>query len=501
MNTPLACLIAASCCAASSAVVPDVAASLAQHGGALVIPLSDGDGEADARLTDGPRLRSQVVWLEGVPRSDRVWTLPPRSLRIHTAATFEAEPFLFVKLPLVGEGDLLIDGSVVALHWAELPASMPELRLDGSAPEQQIEGPWAAPPLTDPSQAWRCELIAAIRGGRPPVLDRFDRLERVIAMASIGPWRLAMHRIAEADRGVARRVAELLTGVATGPSGPVAAWLTANGPLQELLSLAVTDDPSAPLALRATRWCDRQTELLTWIVADQGDEVMLGFANPSRSATLAEVTWAVPGEIPWPAHIPGSTVQTRRYEPLPLRGDERLLVQVGGAHLAMPVRRSAREVIPPGLTIGPLSPARTLTDVAAAMPPPPPPTNAQTFAQVRRLRGHWEIMLECRWPNQPKSLEGESVTVSWACGSDHHTLAVTPDGIEGASAATAHISLHDHAWLCRLVLPDAWICTSPMLSLTRTHGGRGGAETWPTPATPWHEQADPAMLDLSSWDE
>ncbi|MDP7029548.1 MAG: hypothetical protein QF733_04925 [Phycisphaerales bacterium] len=492
---------AALCCGMASAVVPDIQASLAQHGGALVIPLRDASGQSDVRLTDGPRLRSQVVWLEAAPTPQRHWTLPPRSLQIHTTPTPNGSPYLLVKMPLVGEGNLLVDGSEVALHWATFPASMPHLRLDSSAEPEQMDGPWAAPPIADPSQAWRCELIASFRGGAQPTFDGLTELERVIAIASLGPWRLAMHRVASADLGVARRVAELLTGVARLDGRPVAAWLTSNAPLQEFLALAVTEDPGEPLSVRAARWCDRQTDLLTWIEEDQGDDVVLGFANPRPVAALAEVTWAVPGELPWPAHIPAASVQRRRYEPLPLRGADQLAVQVGAAHLTLPVDRSAREVTPPGLTIGPLYPTRTLSDVAAATPPPPPPTAMQTFAQVRRLMGHWELMLECRWPARPASTQGEAVTITWTCGEHRHALVATPDGLAEASAATAHTSVHEHAWLCRIVLPDAWICGTPTLSLARTHAGHEGVETWPTPATPWSSQPDPAMLDLSRWDE
>ncbi len=500
MNSTVSCLVLASCCAAASGVVPDITASLAQHGSALVIPLATASGSTDARLTDGPRLRSQLVWLESVPRRQREWTLPPRALQIHTSDTPGADPFLLVKMPLVGAGDLMVDGSIVTLHWAELPDSMPPLRLDPLAPPVTFEGPWAAAPTADPSQAWRCDLIAAVRGGEPPRLDHFEPLERVVAIASIGPWRLAMHRIAREDPGVARRVAELLTGVAVGEHGAVAAWLTPHGPLQELLALAISEDPLEPLSVRAARWCDRQTDLLTWVVDDQGPRVSIGFANPRRLATLAEVAWAVPGELPWPAHIPASTMQTRRFEPLPLRGKERLLVQVGAAHLALPVDRSVREVVPPGLTIGPLIPARTLTDVAAAVQPPPPPLDCQTFVQVRRLMGRWELMLECRWPDRAAALEGESVTVSWGCPDASYTLRVTPAGFDTQSPARAHISIHDHAWLCRIVLPDAWVCGVPTLSLVRAHAGHDGVETWPTPGTPWQLASDPAMLDLSQWD-
>jgi hypothetical protein len=323
----------------------------------------------------------------------------------------------------------------------------------------------------------------------------------MLAVSNIGAWRVALHRIASADMGVARQVAELLTGTAHSDTAEVAAWLTATTPLQELLSLAMADDSPSMLAERVLRWCERQTELCVWIDADQGAAVALSFANPRSADMLAEVTWAEPSELPWGTQVAGRRLQTTRYEPLPLRTNTPLLVQVGHTHLMLPIDRRVQLIEPPGLTVGPLHPTRTLSDVRAGTPPPPAPVQLQTFAQIRRLMGRWEVMLECRWDGIPEAehIEQDQVSIAWECDGQRHLVTVSPSGVMGSGPVRAHVSQHAHAWLCRVVLPDDWCCNSPSLSLTREQVGTTRVETWPTPSTPWHRSTDAIMLDLSHW--
>jgi hypothetical protein len=484
--------------------VPTITAAVAIRNGALVIPLDPAANTSidSVRLSNGQRPQAYVRWLTASLRPVRDWGLPPRELTVSREPTPEGEPFLLVRLPEDGNGDLRVDDSVIRLHWFDMPASMPMLRLNASAAPAAVRTGYASPPLGDPLQAWRCELLAAMRGSEPPSLTRFGDAERVLAVSSIGSWRVALHRIAAADISVARQVAELLTGVAGKKDEQIAAWLTATSPMQELLKLAMNDHNPALLAERVLRWCDRQTELLAWVVSDQGRNITLSFANPRPTEMLAEVTWAQPGELPWGTRIPSHTAQQTSYEALPLRAAANLLVQVGQNHLVLPIDRSVRVVEPPGLTVGPLYPTRTLSDVRAGTPPPPPATSLQTFAQVRRLMGQWEIMLECRWGGKlPREQVGmDTVDILWQCGGESHEVTVSPLGIASASPATAYISQHDHAWLCRVVLPNAWICDSPSLALRRTHGDTGSMDTWPTPGTPWKCVPDPVMLDLAQWD-
>jgi hypothetical protein len=511
MNTafllaPLVCLSGG-----GHAATPTIDQALAFRGGALVIPLTNVSGDAQsiaASLVDSGRtvahLDAHLMWIGSETRFHRPWSLPPQAVRVSSREARDSAPFAVVSLPPDGRGHLVVDTVPVALHWADLPESMPaSLRhAHAAAPT----APHAAPPLQDPLEAWRCELIAAHNGDAAPSLDRFeDSTIRLIALAAIGPWRLAMHRLASADLGVARHTVDMLTGTTRNEDVTIAAWLCSSSALDELLAIAMSPNTKDdPIAGRALRWCERQTRLLAWITADRGESVVLSLANPEPKAVLAEVAWATPGELPLASSVPAGESTMVRIDPLPLRALTPLLLEVGQNHMTLPINRSAQDVEPPGLMLGPLYPNRTLVDVHAGSPPPPAPMNRQTFAQFRKLMGHWEIMLECRWPTRPSGpSDGESVTVELR-GERTHIIEVTPNGLRSThqpSGPRVHVNALDHAWLCRVVLPDAWVVDHMSIALLRTHGDSQAFETWPTPCVPWRIEFDPTPLNLSAWDQ
>lgn len=506
---PLVCLSSV-----VSAATPTIEQALALRGSGLVIPLtavSGNDTPIASSLVDGSRtiarLDSHLVWINARPRTLREWSLPPQITQVSGDETSGGTPFLVLSLPHDGRGHLVVDGTPVRLHWADLPDSMPALQRLNTASGGEEFLPYAASLLQDPLSAWRCELLAAVRGHTPPPLDRFTDLPtRLIAIASIGPWRIAMQQLAEADRGVARRVAELLTGTTQNEGHTIAAWLSRGSALDELLAIALSSDTAEnPMATRALRWCERQTSLLVWVTADRGASVLISLANPEPRAVLAEVMWAIPGELPLASSVPAGASTMTRLEPLPLRELAPLLLEVGQNHLTLPIDRSIQDVEPPGLMLGPLHPNRTLSDVRAGLPPPPAPMSRQTFAQFRKLMGHWEVMLECRWNGlQTDPCDGESVTIDLRVGDRRHVIEVTPDGLRSshqADAPTAHASKLDHAWLCRVVLPDAWIADQMSIALLRTHADSPAFETWPTPCVPWRIEFDPTPMNLSAWDQ
>ncbi|MDP6478937.1 MAG: hypothetical protein QGI75_02730 [Phycisphaerales bacterium] len=506
---PLVCLSGA-----VSAATPTIEQTLALRGSGLVIPLTAVSGNDDpiaSSLVDGnqtiARLDSHLVWINAKPRTPRAWSLPSHRTLVSGDETSGGTPYLVLSLPHDGRGHLVVDGTLVRLHWANLPDSMPTLRQLNTASDDEEFLPYAAPPLQDPLGAWRCELIAAMRGHTPPSLDRFTDLPtRLIAAASIGPWRRAMQQLAEADRGVARQVAELLTGTTQNEGHSIAAWLSRGSALDELLAIALGSDTAEnPRATRALRWCERQTSLLVWITADRGGSVLISLANPEPHAVLAEIMWAIPGELPLASSVPAGASTMTHLEPLPLRELAPLLLEVGQNHMTLPIDRSIQDVEPPGLMLGPLHPNRTLSDVHTGLPPPPAPMSRQTFAQFRKLMGHWEVMLECRW-NGPQTdpHDGESVTIDLRVGDRRHVIEVAPDGLRSSHQAdtpTVHVSRLDHAWLCRVVLPDAWIADQMSIALLRTHADSPAFETWPTPCVPWRIAFDPTPMNLSAWDQ
>jgi len=507
-------LIGLSCVA--SAATPTISQALALRGGALVVPLEDVRPDAQppvVRLVkDGrtiARLDADLIWIDTTPRDLRLWSCAPYQTRVTATPTGRATPFLVLRIPEDGRGDLAVDGAPIVLHWADLPPAMPPLNRSIASIEGAAFGPYARPPMQEPLDSWRCELLAEMRGLEPTPLSRFpDAADRLLALAAAGPWRLAMHHLAAADLGVARRVAELLTSTARDNGLIIAAWLSSGAALDELLALAVSppgeDDT---VAARALRWCERQTSLLAWIRSDRGSLIQLALANPEPHPVLTEIAWAYPGELPLATRVPAGQSRLTRIDPLPQRELTPLLLEVGNNHMTLPIDRSIQYVKPPGLMLGPLHPSLTLLDVRAGANPPEAPASRQTFAQFRRLMGQWELMLECRWPEPLEDADEplrESVTIELRVRNNLHVIKITPRGLSSthqAGSPTVHVSRLDHAWLCRVVLPEEWIADRMSVALLRTHADSPAVETWPTPSVPWHIELDPTPLDLTRWDQ
>jgi len=318
-----------------------------------------------------------------------------------------------------------------------------------------------------------------------------------------------MHRIASADSGVAAQVVDLLTGVVQTPEGEAACWLTEHASLQLLLDLALAPESDAnPLAERVLRWCDRQTPQAAWLRSSHGAAVDLCVANPSPQLAIAEVAWSRAHDVPLGIPAISGGLTTESIPPPLIDEPAHLVIELGTNSLVLPVDRTPRAVEPPGLTIGPLLPHRSLADARGGTFPAPPPLEWQTFAHVRRLMGRWEIMLECRWPTGTLARppwDGEAVDVVWTCDGLEHQTRVTPTGIASTSndavQPRAHVSQQTHAWLCRLVLPESWTsCGTPALSLRRSHARSDASESWPTPETPWFHGHDGAAIDIEAWD-
>jgi hypothetical protein len=517
MRAAHVCMI--TCLAGSAgAATPAMTSGLALRGGAIVIPLNSNESLSEDDISiklvsDGrvvARPSAYLRWIGTAPRINRPWSSPPLKTKISPSPFQDATPFLIVAIPVNGRGDLYVDGSRVNLAWTALPDAMPALGQPHATPDHMNMQPYAAPPWDDPLAAWRCELLATMgMGDRPPDAHFNDAATKLVALASTGPWRLAMHHIAAVDASVAQQVAELLTGTATVDSTVIAAWLTDTALLEELLSLIVSrvgfDDT---LAARVLRWCDRQTSMLAWITREHGHNVLLSLANPDRKDVLAEIAWAIPGELPLATLVPAGRGSITRIDPLPTEELLPLIVEVGTNHLGLGVDRAVQPVEPPGAMLGPLHSTRTLSDIRAATSPPLVAPTRRTFAQFRRILGRWEIMLECRWKHPPTATASryhESVTIRLGSGQDIRDIMVSPTGLQSTHPGTAQPSVHvnslEHAWLCRVVLPSEWVSEVISIALLRTHADGPAFETWPTPCVPWRMEFDPAPFNLNAWDQ
>jgi hypothetical protein len=247
---------------------------------------------------------------------------------------------------------------------------------------------------------------------------------------------------------------------------------------------------------------------LAWITREHGHNVLLSLANPDRKDVLAEIAWAIPGELPLATLVPAGRGSITRIDPLPTEELLPLIVEVGTNHLGLGVDRAVQPVEPPGAMLGPLHSTRTLSDVRAATSPPLVAPTRRTFAQFRRILGRWEIMLECRWKHPPTATASryhESVTIRLGSGQDIRDIMVSPTGLQSTHPGTAQPSVHvnslEHAWLCRVVLPSEWVSEVISIALLRTHADGPAFETWPTPCVPWRMEFDPAPFNLNAWDQ
>ncbi len=478
---------------------------LAPRGGALAIPLpaTDTTQTPDVRWSN-TRTKSEVQLstLSEVPRLTRAWSLPPT--RITLGRDQPGQRLLLIRLPNDDAGSLILDGQNIALQWEPLPDQMPRL---GEGMEGVFTPTLAWPPLDDPLSQWRCELFASLAHLPAPDIARFDRRdEQLLALAVSGPWRIAMHRLAAMDTPLARRVANSLAGVVKTPIGFAACQVRRAAASDQLLAILLDlDAEDHTLTQRVAHWCDRNPPQCVWIESDQGASVEIAMANPLETQVITEVAWGTPGEVPLGIALPAGHIALEPMDPLPPpQNDVPLVFELGTQHLILPINREPLVIEPPGLMIGPLLPMRTLTDVRAAVMPPPPPMEMQTLAQVRRLMGKWEIMLECRWPQPPPPGTIDWVDITIVNQGVRHVARVAPEGLRSfdsptTETPTAHNSRQDHAWLCRVVLPESWVSGDTFkLALRRKNGVE--ETSWPTPDLPWKQVTDPATLDMRHWD-
>ena len=485
--------------------------ALALRGGVLLLPLRSQPANPTAahliNSNNNTPLETRRLWISREVPVERRWSLPAVRTCVSDSPTSQATAYLAVLLPEDGEGDLAVGDAVIPLRWEALPAQMPPLRL-APADHPGASGPWASLPLDDPSQAWRCELAASL-GLAAIDQARFDGTPSAfVAQAAVGPWRLALHRVHADDPGVARQVAELLTGIVCMDPAPIAGWYSRADMLVELLNITMEDGlPDDPLAARVLRWCERQAPLLAWIDSTRGPEAVLSLANPASSNTLAEIAWVREGEIPLASLVPPRTLIRAVQPAADDLGRTPLLVEVGVNHLLLPVNREPVLVEPPGTVLGPLLPPLCLADVAAGRPPTDRSPALQTHAHLRRLQGRWELLIECRTPDALETdLKGETVVATVVCGDEAHEVTVTPAGVANTvsvrdESPTAFVRVTDDAWRCRLQLPDHWVsCGQPRIGLWRRHHGTLNIDTWPTACAPWNPLFDPAPFDLRNWD-
>jgi len=514
---------------APGAPEPAVSQALALRGGAMLLPLQH---EAPAhgwpstmRVSwQTPRgstsATAQLVWVEQQVQSVRNWGANPSPSRVRpirrqepTIAAGSGAPYLLFDVPHIDDGDLRVGNALVQLHWSDLPLAMPDLRLDPSVPlgpSPQLVLSTATPGL-EPTERWRWELLCARDGVVPPPLPA-DLFNKRVVLYTVGRWRLLMHGLAHLDRGMARAVQELLTARVVFQGDEIAVWETSPGRLAGLLALQGGSVQTRTEALGW--WLEQAVPVTAWLQSPMRTFVSLVVANSTVRTQVVETSWVRPNDIPLAVQVAARSTAT---EPLE-RPDEGIVLglQSGGirAGFGLPARVFSPE--PPGLPIGPFLPALTLHDARATTQSSPPTSNMQTWAQVRRVLGRWEVLLDCRTPvvdpvRPPESwhldrLRGyEAVVLRLHLDGQEITVMVHPDGHTCSNGSAVdlvvRIAQQAHGWICRVQFPEHWTEHGFGLEMARLHGGSLAMETAIMAGTPWAPLPGPVLINVEAWDQ
>jgi hypothetical protein len=514
---------------APGAPEPAVTQALALRGGAMLLPLRHEEPARGWPSTMRVRWQTsrgttiataQLVWVEQQVLPVRHWGANPspsrvRPIRGHepTIAAGSGAPYLLFDVPHIDDGELLVGSAIVQLHWSDLPPAMPDLRLDtgiplGPAP-QLVRS--AATPGLEPTERWRWELLCAVDGQAPPPLPE-DLFNKRVVLHTVGRWRLLMHGLAHLDRGMARAVQELLTARVAFQGEEIAVWETSPGRLAALLAMQGGSVQTRTEAL--SWWLEQAIPVTAWLQEPMRTFLSLVVANSTLRTQVVETSWVLPGDIPLAVQVAPRSTAT---EPLE-RPDEGIVLGLQSAGIraafALPSRVLSPE--PPGLPIGPFLPVLTLHDARATTQPLPPPSNVQTWAQVRRVLGRWEVLLDCRTPMLHTSalpdawhLDGlrghEAVLLRLHRDGQEITVVAHPGGhlcsIGSAADLDVRIAHQANGWICRVQFPEYWTEHGFGLELVRLHGGSHAMETAVMAGTPWAPLPGPILIDGGAWDQ
>ena len=501
---------------------PAVQQALALRGGAMLLPLAfDADRSPPSRYTllwatdaGTRRATGEVVWAGPRSTLERHWAADPQPIEFATARTpWARQPWLLMDVPIDGKGDVRIGEHTVQLHWSDLPDAMPDLRLDTSTPLGPA--PALVPGMDTPgialSERWRWELLCAARGLQAPALPE-DALQRRLVLHAVGRWRVLMHAAATLDRGLARSMLEALTVRAQHEGVSIAIWETLQSRLVALLAMPL--DGGSTFIPSVMQWVGGATEVTAWVQAPLQRFAMLVVANAGTSSRLVEWAIARNGEVPLAVQVPPREVRSETFERPEASSALALIAGPVQAAMALPATRVAPE--PPGLQIGPFHSMLTLHDAQRLKPPPPPPPGMRTWAQVRRLLGKWEVLVECHGPHAvpgapPPSwrvadLKGtEAILVHIAYGGQQVAVAANEAGWVCSAGAHNPVDVrterHEAGWTCRIILPAEWTATGFEMAMARTHGGADAVETAFAPATPWTTLPGMTAVDTIAWDQ
>jgi hypothetical protein len=526
---------------------------IAPRGGVMMLQLAadrPGDawpGSLALMMHDGTPLEGVVAWIAPVEvERERHWTDDLRGLEVRAVEpgddnrdTGSGAPYLLVRLPARASGDLKLDRQTIRPVWVDLPAA-PESDLAGELGRERALN---RPDPDSPFEHWRWVLLAEGLGMQPPGLGAFDESATLLAEHFASLWRIGLARLERIDPDLAAHVRGLLTRSATDRGAPFAAWIAdpaATGTLlTELVSNRQTD---AMLAEYVRLWIGEHDTSMVWPEADYdamlrlavlsaGDddrgELSLRFPgvaqSPMRFAIEPNVLMRVLASKPRLSSEPVPTVYGRQ----PVTG-ETIVINMPEREMELPLRPRRYAAVPPGIFLSALGAPLSLAEVQTLQRMPVRLDQA-TLVSIRKLRGRWEVFVDCRRPGQASARAAELpdrvVSFDELRGIEAITILVGPEKVEEGPGAIltvpetgwprvyfgvqdgslqVHTRSHSDRWYARIVLPDDWLphpdLGPALLGFIRTHGESSAVEMGPNASVPWRIEPGRVAIDLSEWD-
>jgi hypothetical protein len=440
---------------------------------------------------------------------------------------------LLVPLPADGEDHIQLGAQRIDPDWLDpLPAAR------ASVTEAPTEGAPHLPDIDSPSEHFRWHLLAA-RVGEPVPEPRGTAHDVLYARHLASLWSGALERLRHADPDAARDILADLTGRACVPDGEcIAAWATDLRELNALLEALL--DPVADgigIVEAARRWRESRSPVVAWIEGEDDDGIVMRIANPRPSTMDVSLRWPDRKDPSLSVTLEPETVQLVRLqrdsvetEALP-EDVVRALEEQDLGHLAPPevdpgrdavrraVERSARAIPvvllesrewsmgvpigigrvaarPPALALGAFLPRASLAEMRAGTVRPAPEASL-TMAQLRRRPAGWELLVDCRRPDEPSPQDIVTIAVDagW-----RRQIQVSESGPVGETdGAVVRVASGPRGWRARVLLPRDWIRTpSGTLSLERSLPSGDVLSAGIAPPA-WSPEARPLPVAFDAW--
>ena len=526
----LLCISPASIAIPIDSIVAKSTSPIAPRGGVMMVRLlshelgNDWPASIPVTFADDSMTNGIVGWIESKPASSS-WTddtlLVRPILSSDTTASIHPKdrvtgPVLLLQLPENGYGEIYFGAEGVVPKWMDLPARLPQLNLSDSTHELPLYIVGADHlPSTGALHYWRWVLLASRLGVEAPKIPIGSEVESLAAQHGEQLWRIALHNLSVASRGVAADCRDLLTDSTSDGAHLFACWVENQNTLEELLGVLLnTSLTSKQLKQRALRWVDRQSRSLFWFDSIFGNSVTLKFANCKPESSLCVLTWEGDDEIPLPLEVPAHStghITLERPQELDLSVFGPIITpQIQNLTLAMqesstvfPIENGVIDAKPPRYLLPKLASTWTLSSLRHGYARPTR-DDQSTTAEVRYVMGHWEIFVRCRGNVESFNKSDRTIPI----GEEAITLlfpaleepVVIRPNMKLRQLDTVFTHVVDDGWNARMIIPDSLIRDGELVfSIARTHGGSNNVETSPLPCVPWNLNPGSVVINTKMW--